>query len=289
MIAVALLWSSAGVVTRHLESARGFEVTFWRSAFNALTLLAVLCWRDGPAMLAPSLRRGGRALWMSGLCWSVMFSAFMLALTLTTVANVLVTMAVAPLFTALLARFTLGHRLPGRTWGAIVLAGIGIAWMYAQPASVGGGRHGVGIAVALCVPIAAAINWTLMQHARARREGEFDLTPAALIGGILSALAMLPMALPFNGSAHDIALLALLGTFQLALPCLLLIGAARALSAPEIALLALLEVIFGVVWAWIGAGEQPSPAVVGGGLLVVAALAGSEAMGLRDQRSRAEF
>ena len=61
------MWSIAGVVTRHLDSARGFEVTFWRSLFNALALLAA-------ARLDPAGRRGcgarcargGRPLWVSG-------------------------------------------------------------------------------------------------------------------------------------------------------------------------------------------------------------------------------
>jgi hypothetical protein len=39
----------------------------------------------------------------------------------------------------------------------------------------------------------------------------------------------------------------------------------RVLKAPEIALLALLEVVFGVLWAWLGAGEAPSVSVLGGG------------------------
>ena len=38
MVLVTLLWSIAGVVTRHLDAARSFEVTFWRSLFNALAL-----------------------------------------------------------------------------------------------------------------------------------------------------------------------------------------------------------------------------------------------------------
>ena len=42
MVLVTLLWSMAGVITRHLDAARSFEVTFWRSAFNALALIAVL-------------------------------------------------------------------------------------------------------------------------------------------------------------------------------------------------------------------------------------------------------
>ena len=67
MVLVTLLWSSAGVVSRHLEAARGFEVTFWRSAFNALALLVALPLLRG-AGLWRSLREGGRALWLSGLC-----------------------------------------------------------------------------------------------------------------------------------------------------------------------------------------------------------------------------
>ena len=284
MVLVTLLWSIAGVVTRRLEAAAAFELTFWRSLFNALTLLLVLGWQRGPRALAASMQGGGRTLWASGACWAVMFTAFMVALTLTTVANVLVTMALAPLFTAVAARAALGHRLPGRTWGAIVLAGAGIAWMYGQQLRGDAASHALGTAVALAVPLAAAVNWTLVQHGRSRVEGELDLASAALIGAALSALVTLPLAWPMVAPASDVAWLALLGAVQLALPCLLLVGAARVLSAPEVSLLALLEVIFGVAWAWVGAGETPTGAVLGGGLLVLAALAGNEALGLRTTR-----
>eukprot|EP01035_Chromulina_nebulosa_P037729 gene37729-50935_t len=42
MVAVTLMWSIAGVVTRHLEHAASFEVTFWRSFFTLLALLVIL-------------------------------------------------------------------------------------------------------------------------------------------------------------------------------------------------------------------------------------------------------
>jgi drug/metabolite transporter (DMT)-like permease len=58
------------------------------------------------------------------------------------------------------------------------------------------------------------------------------------------------------------------------------VTAARTLSAPEVALLALLEVLFGVAWAWMGAGEEPSSAVIVGGALVLGALAGNELIAL---------
>jgi drug/metabolite transporter (DMT)-like permease len=283
MVAATLMWSIAGVVSRHLEAARSFEVTFWRSAFNALALVALLSWLRGPLPLLRSLRQGGRALWISGLCWSVMFTAFMVALTLTTVANVLVTMAIGPLLTALMARFALGHRLAARTWGAIAVAGMGIAWMYGHEVSSGEPRHLLGTAVALAVPVAAALNWTVLQHSRAGQGGGADMLPAVLLGALMSALMTLPLALPFAASPRDLGLLGLLGVVQLAIPCLLAVSAARVLSAPEISLLGLLEVVFGVAWAWLGAGEAPSPAVLGGGLLVLGALASNEMRALRPQ------
>ena len=280
MVAVTLMWSIAGVVSRHLESAGGFEVTFWRSAFNALALVVLLSRLRTPAGLWRSLRSGGRALWLSGACWCVMFTAFMLALSLTTVANVLVTMAVAPLFTALASRFVLGHRLPGRTWAAIVVAGAGIAWMYGEQFALGDTRQLLGTLVALGVPVAAAVNWTLLQHLKGRPGQGGDMLPAVLLGALLSAALTLPLALPWTASAHDLGLLALLGTVQLAIPCLLAVVVARVLPAPEISLLALLEVLFGVAWAWLGAGEAPTAAVLGGGLLVIGALAANEAVAL---------
>ncbi len=283
MIAVTLMWSIAGVVSRHIEAARGFEVTFWRSFFNAVAMLVMLFALRGPAALARSLRDGGAALWISGVCWAVMYTAFMLALTLTTVANVLVLIALTPLITALAARFALGHRLAPRTWGAIALAGAGIVWMYAREVSGAEPRHLLGMAIGLAVPLAAALNWTLMQHNRGAAQQ--DMLPAVLIGAALSALVTLPPALPFAATRGDFGLLALLGVVQLAIPCLLAVRVARWLPAPELSLLGLLEVIFGVLWAWLGANEAPSANVLGGGLLVIAALAGNELMALRERRA----
>ena len=282
MVAVTLMWSIAGIVTRHLESARGFEVTFWRSLFNALALGLMLGAVQGPARLWRTLRRGGRPLWISGLCWCVMYTAFMVALALTNVANVLVTMALAPLFTALGARLALGHRLALRTWGAVLVAGAGIAWMYGAELGGSDAQHWIGTSVALCVPIAAAVNWTLLQHVQHQAGADApDMLAPVLLGALLSALLTLPLSLPFAATPHDLGLLALLGVVQLAIPCLLAVRVARVLSAPEVSLLALLEVVFGVLWVWLGSDEAPSAAVLGGGALVLGALATNEALALR--------
>ena len=286
MILVTLMWSIAGVVTRHLDAARSFEINFWRSLFNALALFTVLGFMHGPAFVR-GLTHATWPVWASSVCWGSMFTAFMIALTLTTVANVLVTLAVGPLITALFARLFLGHRLPPRTWAAIAMGGAGIGWMFGQDAATGASL--TGTLVAFAVPLAAAINWTLLQSVACARSENAprpmpDMLPAILIGALLSAFATLPLAWPFQASLHDIGLLAILGVVQLAIPCLLVVRLSRELPAAEIALLGLLEVLFGVTWAWLGAGEQPTPATLTGGALVIGALIINEMLELRQKR-----
>ncbi|WP_354004882.1 DMT family transporter [Ramlibacter albus] len=278
MVAVTLMWSIAGVITRQLEHARSFEVTFWRSFFTMVSLLVILPFLQGREVFV-KIRRGPLALWVSGVCWSVMFTAFMVALTLTSVANVLVTMSLGPFFTAILARVFIGHRIPGRTWVAILVAGAGIAYMYGTQLEAGGLA---GTLVALCVPVAGAVNWTVTQRSHSQGQ-DVDLVPAVLVGAVISSIVTLPLAMPLRATMHDVGLLALLGLVQLAIPCCLAVACARVLKAPEIALLALLEVIFGIVLAWLGADEVPSQTVLVGGALVIGALVANELVGWKQR------
>ncbi|MEO5660476.1 MAG: DMT family transporter [Polaromonas sp.] len=279
MVVVTLMWSSAGVVARQLEAASRFEVTFWRSFFTLASLLVILPIFQGRAVFS-KIRYGGRALWLSGVCWCVMFTAFMVAVMLTTVANVLVTMALAPFITALLARVFIGHKIPARTWLAIALASTGIAWMYGGQVDLR--SQLAGTLVALMVPLAGSCNWTVVQYSRSHGKN-IDMVPAVMIGAALSALATLPLAFPFIATPQDIALLASLGLFQLAIPCVLAVLCAGVLKAPEVALLALLEVIFGILLAWMGAGEVPGSSVLTGGSLVIGALVMNELIGWRQR------
>jgi drug/metabolite transporter (DMT)-like permease len=201
--------------------------------------------------------------------WAIMFTAFLFALSLTTTANTLVMMSVSPLLTALLAWLFLKDPLPLRTWIAAGAAAIGIAWMFGTSVEK---AHVAGMLIALVIPVAAAINVVTLRAAAAK----LDLVPAVMLGGALSCLVVLPLAPPFQASGRDIALLAFLGFFQLGLPCMLLVIASRTLLAPEIALLGLLEVVLGPLWAWLGAGEVPAGATLLGGLVVLGALAANE-------------
>ncbi len=281
MVLITFMWSTAGVVSRHLDAARSFEVTFWRALFTVLALLVILPVIRGRRVFS-DMRHANTGFWVSGVCWSVMFTAYMVALTLTSVANVLITMSLGPLMTALIARIFIGHRIALRTWIAIVVAGLGIAYMYGAQFASG---EIAGTLVALCVPIAGATNWTVTQNAHAQGH-DVDLVPAVFVGAVISSLVTLPLAFPFQATVHDVGLLAYLGVCQLAIPCVLAVMCAKVLKAPELSLLALLEVLFGIVLVWLGAGEAPGQTVLVGGTLVMGALVTNELLGWKQRNSQ---
>ena len=276
MLSAPVLWSTAGVVTRHVERATAFELVFWRSffAFAAVALALLATRRQALKVRPPTL--------LSGALWGVMFTAFMVALTKTTIANTLVVMSVSPLLTTILASLVLRDPVPLGTWIAAAAAALGITWMFASDLDAHSPRDLAGMLIAAAIPIAAAINVVTLRAVA----GDLDLRPAVMLGGLISCLVALPLALPLQATPKDIALLAFLGVFQLALPCMLLVLASRVLLAPEIALLGLLEVVLGPLWAWLGAGEVPARATVTGGAIVLAALFVNELASFRTAAKR---
>ena len=68
-----------------------------------------------------------------------------------------------------------------------------------------------------------------------------------------------------------------MGCVQLGTGCLLATAASKHLSATELGLLALLEPILGPIWVWVLMGENPGPATLAGGAIVLAAVLANEA------------
>lgn len=267
VILVPVLWSMAGILTRHLSPISGYEVVFWRSFFVALFVGVFLSIQKRGELLATFGSIGWLGL-LSGLMWGIIFSCFMLALTMTTVANTVIMDSITPLLTAFLAWIFLKQKILLRTWIAIIFALAGMIWMFTGSVSSMGGTDFVGMLFALMVPVGYAINFVIF----GRKRQEENMIPTILIGGVLSALVMLPLSWPFHVSAQDMVILATLGTFQLGLPCILLIYVSQSLPPAEIALITLLEVLLGPLWVWIGVGETPSRYTIVGGAIIMLCL-----------------
>jgi drug/metabolite transporter (DMT)-like permease len=279
MVCITLLWSTAGVINRQIVHAQGWDVTFWRSAFTALFTGTYWFCSRGFAGVQSDLQ-AGKMLWASALCWAVMFTCFMLAMSYTTVGHVLLTMSVGPFLTALFARVFMGQKIMSHTWWAVLLAGLGLAYMFGSDLAHSEGRALTGVLIAFCVPVAGAINFLVLQHSAASKV-DINLMPAVCLGAILSALLCSPALNIHGASSIDLAWLASLGLFQLAIPCVWMVWVSARLPATEVSLLQVLEIIFGTTWAWLWGRETPSMATLIGGSIVVAVLVVHAAWGMR--------
>jgi len=273
MVGATLCWASAGVLVRSMAVRDGWKITFCRSAFMTVFLLVVLSLQHR-SRLPRRIHDMGWPGVVSGLLFALMFICFILALSRTTVANTLVVGSISPFVAALFARIFLHEGVAARTWIAMLAAAGGITLMFFDALSAGGWT---GNLIALCIPVAFAVNVVLLRKHRAA----VDLIPSILLAGLFSMLLTVPFALPLAVAPRDLALLAAMGVFQLGLGLLLMLRAVAYLSSAEIALLSILEILFGVLSTWLMVGERPGDAALAGGGVVIVALLVNQAASLR--------
>jgi drug/metabolite transporter (DMT)-like permease len=272
-IAAAFFWSLAGVIVRHIDLPP-VETSFWRGVLMAAAILPLMLAR--PAELRRAVAAGGWALLLSGALLATTFIAFIIAIGMTTVANVLFVMAVGPFLTALLARIVLGEPLHAFTLGAAGVAAGGIILTVVDSMRLG---EPLGLALAILVPLAFAANTVLMRHRRS-----LPTLPGLAAAALLSVLATLPFVRLGALTSEHVGWLLLLGPIQLAVGLFCFTRALRYLPATQAALIALIEIVLGPLWVWLVHGERPGTlAVVGGAIVLGAVLAN----GLAEMRRNA--
>ena len=275
IVLAGLCLSTGGLLLRHVETADVWEVSFYRSVgLGGTNLLYVLLVYRG-RIVAPF-----HAIGWPGVTFAFLLAlgalSYLFAISLTTVANVMFILSVAPLATAALAWLVLKERVEAVTWLAMVIAVVGIGIMASQ-GLVGG--HLPGNLVALLAVATFAGMLTTLRAARS-----FDLVPASCLGGFLAALLCLPLANSLLLSAHDLTLALILGFGQAGLGFLLITIGTRFVPAAEVSLLALTEVILAPIWVWLFVNEVPDPLILVGGALVLAAVIGQGLYRLRQER-----
>ncbi len=257
----AVAFSSAGLFTR-LIAADAPTLLFWRGLFASLSVLAVIAWTRRGRVLASfqAMRRVDIAV---ALMVTVAMTNFIWALRLTTVAEVSIIYAAAPLLTAAVAWIVLCERQGAATLLACFATAAGVAVMVGG--AVGRG-HLVGDMLALVMTFASAGFMVLIQRARA------SILPAMAVAALLTALLALPFASPLRTTGVDIGWAAMFGFVQLGLGLVLMAVGARMVSSTEVALYSTLDVPLAPLWVWLAFGETPSWTTLAGGGIVVAAV-----------------
>lgn len=272
----AAVWSFGGAIARFLEVTDSWVTVFWRSVFAAGFLLGFMLYKEGPART----RRMFVAMGLPGLgvalCFATASTAFVVALSYTTVANVLLMQAGVPLLAALLGYVLFREQVGRATWAAIacVIAGVGIM----VSASLGGTVSPIGDGLALLVAVVFACATVIT-----RRHADVGMMPAVCLGTLIAAVVSGCMVQRFAVGPADLALLFLFGAANLGLGMALFVTGARLLPAALAALIGTAEPVLGPIWVWLIHGELPGTRTLLGGTVVFLALFAHLAWQFRQQ------
>jgi len=261
-VGAAMLFSTAGVIVRRIDLP-AWDVSFWRSILLMVTISPLLVLRHRQVL--SDIRDAGASLLLSAIVLAGSFIAFILALGLAPVANVLIVFGATPFITALLARVFLRERLHRHTILAMIAAAVGL--MLSVASSVEAGAL-AGMVVAGIVVLCMSFNYVIVRHRR-----DVGMQPAIVLAGAISAAIALPFAEPGNATSTQLLWLLALGPGQLAAGLLLYMASLKRIPAGRAALLGLLELVLGPIWVWAFDGERPSDLTLLGGAVVIGAAA----------------
>src|SRR6056297_320408 len=259
-----------------LIDANAPTITFWRGIVSGSLILLGLLVFQGVSGFKSVLKTG-----VPGLIYTVLIAAtapgFVLAVTWTSVANVVFIIASMPVFAAIFSRVFLGEAVSRRMVLTMmgVFVGLGII---AKGSGETHGAHWSGDLVALCVSASFAAAMTAVRKVRAT--SMISAIPLAYIG---AALVVWPFADPGPAMTEQWHLVLGHGAFITVSTCLLTLGP-RYIASAEVALLILLESVLAPLLVWAVIGEDPGGWTILGGAVVIGALFVSNLWALMHQR-----
>ena len=256
-----LIVSTDSPLTR-MADTNGFNITFWMGVMTFVVLTGVVIAQGkNPIEL---IRLGGRPLIVLSVLQASSTTAFVLAVTKTAIANVVVIIAIAPMMAAALSWFMLRERTSLRVWAAIFASVVGIVIVVSG--SFGGGSV-TGDLLALLAVGLFSISLVIL---RGRPEVS-RMMMVALAGVGMSAIAFIPATLWGHPAKTWLAIF-LLGAILGPTARVMLASAPRYLPAAQVSLFTPVETIAATVWAYIFFDEQPPGRTYVGGVIVIAAV-----------------
>ena len=264
LITAATLASFNGVFIRALADMTDWQIVFWRHLLIGLMLCLglTLSYRSG---LINAFKKIGRLGIFGAVGLSLLFLT--MALHNSPIADVMFTLALIPILTALIAWATLRERIQKVTWIAMIGAAIGVALMvvgHLNGGSVKGAGLGVGCAVTVSI-FAVILRWGR----------DLNMIPMFAVGSLIAAAIALPFS--FNGpslSEGNIVILCLWAGLVSPIYYSLFVVASRHIRAAEFMLVVPLETILSVLLAWLVLAEIPSTNSLLGGIIVITAVSG---------------
>ena len=255
--------SWGGFIVRSFEQASVWQILFLRSFFFllAITFFLLITYKSKTLKI---FKKSGFPAVLGGFVMSISFVSFIVAMSNTTVANVVFIISTQSLFLAIFGYFYLKEKVSLIGFLSIALAMTGIIIMIGDSVSSG---SLFGNLVALAIPINFSILVMII-----RKYSNLDMIPAIFYSGVLSCFYGLFLTESLIFSSHDIFMGFLLGVPQLALGFICITIGSRTTASATIGLLMLSETLFGPIWVWLFLNEIPPLSVFIGGFVIILAL-----------------
>jgi len=266
VVAAALLWSTGGIGIKAIADSP-LKVTFYRSLFAAIALFAVF----GRDVWGRRRWKSTAAFVAAIVCYGACLTTFVVATKWTTAANAIFLQYAGVVWVLLLSPLVVREPMRMRDVIAIIVAIAGMALFFVGKFEARG-MSGNAMALVSSVFFAGLILALRREH---------DAAQAAVTwGNLVLALALLPFV------AHDLALtpksfgvLAFLGLFQIGLAYAFFVRGLKYVTATQASLTGMLEPVSNPIWVFLFLGERPSAFAIGGGAIVLAAIAWHTLMG----------
>jgi drug/metabolite transporter (DMT)-like permease len=257
--ASAIAFSTTGYFTRLIKLDVP-TLLFWQGIFGGLFMLCCisLMYRGKTITAFRTMGRSGIAIAILMAFASV---CYVVALRLTTVAEVASIAATGPFLCGALAWLVIGEKEHWATVAASVFALAGVIVMVG-PAAFGG--HIAGAAMAFAMTFSLAVMLVIM-----RVKKSVSMLPASCLSAFLSSLMMWP-ASNWSIPSDTMGELALFGIVQCGLGQILFTIGAQLIPAIRTSLLNRLQTVLGPMWVWLAFGEVPRTNTLVGGTLVLA-------------------
>ena len=254
--------SWGGFIIRSFEEASIWQILFLRSFFFLLALIAFLfvTYKKNTFNI---IKESGLPGLLGGFVLSFSFVAFVVAMSNTTVANVVFIISTQTMFLAIFGYFYLKEKVSLIGLISILLAMSGIIIMVGD--SISGGSL-FGNIVALAIPINFAILVMII-----RKNTKVDMVPAIFYSGIFSLIYGFFLAESFEFTKHDLWMGFLLGVPQLAVSFICITIGSRTVESATVGILMLMETLCAPLWVWLFLNEIPPISVfIGGGVIISA-------------------
>ena len=271
VLLAGLIWSFGPIVVRNLDdqSSIAWQYLFTRGVVIFVLLNIYLFLEEGTNLYKNYLKIGYSGI-IGGIGLGTAMMTFIWSITNTTAAITLLCLASMPFITAFLGFLFLKEKISLSVWISIIFASIGVSIMAF-------GSISLGTISGLFFGLASAFGFSVFSVSLRWRKETPKFTTVAFAGlfcAVFSSIVIFQKDLNFLSTGKNEALFALHGTL-VCLGLILYSVGSRFISAAELTLLSLTEIIGGIFWVWVpilGINEIPSNNTIIGGFLIFMAI-----------------